>query len=668
MEIIPGTKLGPYEILSPIGAGGMGSVWKARDPRLSRDVAIKVSDARFSERFAREAKAIAALNHPNICQIYDVGPDYIVMEYIEGVSPKGPLAATEVVRLALGIAAALEAAHEKGITHRDLKPANVIVTASGIKLLDFGLAQVNSSGIGSDETATALTSAGAVMGTAAYMSPEQAQGRPADARSDVFSFGLVLYELLSGRRAFAGQSTVELMAAIIREEVAQPEGPANLAAIVMRCLRKAPDSRFQTMGEVRAVLEHVGSDSGPVRRAEEFRVAVLPFQYRGNNADLQALAEGLSEEIVSGLLKFFWIRVIEANATSRYAGVEVDARSAGGDLGARYVMHGSLRHAGSILRIVVQLVDVSTGVHLWSQTYNPTFRSTDSDDIFALQDDLVPRIVSTVADGNGLLPFSMSEAMRNRAGSTFTPYEAVLRAMGWSYRITPEEHAEVRRILEAAVAEAPGLGECHAFLAVIYAAEFSNGFNPRPDSLGRALATARRAIEAAPSRSYAYNALASVLFFQKDFLAFRPAADRAIALNPMDGSVIAYQGMLIAYSGDWDRGCALVERAMQMNPNYPAWFRFALFNNAYRKGEYGAARDVAFDIDMPGFFQSFASRAAVLGQLGEQEPAQKTLRELLALRPDFATAAREELSKWYKPELVERYVEGLRKAGLEIAD
>jgi serine/threonine protein kinase len=188
MPLSPGAKLGPYEIVSPIGKGGMGEVWKGRDTRLNRDVAIKFSSNQFSGRFEREAKAIAALNHPNICQIYDVGPDYLVMEYIDGAPPRGPLAPPEAVRLALGIAAALEAAHGKGITHRDLKPANILVTQSGIKLLDFGLALVNdNSAVGIADAPTALSVAGAVMGTVAYMSPEQAQGKPADARSDIFS-------------------------------------------------------------------------------------------------------------------------------------------------------------------------------------------------------------------------------------------------------------------------------------------------------------------------------------------------------------------------------------------------------------------------------------------------------------------------------------------------
>ena len=205
MELKPRDKFGPYRLLAKIGEGGMGEVWRARDTRLAREVAIKFCGSQFSSRFLREARAIAALNDPNICTLHDIGPDYLVMEHIEGTPPSGPLAPADAIRLALGIAAGLEAAHEKGITHRDLKPANILVTRSGVKLLDFSLALISEgAGTGDATTVTDPTVAGSVMGTAGYMSPEQAQGKPADARSDIFSFGLVLYEMLSGRRAFTG--------------------------------------------------------------------------------------------------------------------------------------------------------------------------------------------------------------------------------------------------------------------------------------------------------------------------------------------------------------------------------------------------------------------------------------------------------------------------------
>jgi serine/threonine protein kinase len=236
MTLAPGNKLGPYEILEPIGAGGMGEVWKARDTRLGRIVAIKKVKEQHSERFKQEARTIAALNHPNICQIHDIGSDYLVLEYVEGKSPSSPLPEKEAVRLAIQIASALEAAQKKGIIHRDLKPGNIMVTEEGlVKLLDFGLAKLYEQDADTSQLPTAdfpATQAGAVLGTVAYMSPEQAQGRPADARSDIFSFGLVLYEMLSGRRAFSGDTPMAVGAALIKEEPTAIQASAPLQEIV----------------------------------------------------------------------------------------------------------------------------------------------------------------------------------------------------------------------------------------------------------------------------------------------------------------------------------------------------------------------------------------------------------------------------------------------------
>jgi eukaryotic-like serine/threonine-protein kinase len=216
MPLSAGDKLGPYEILAPIGAGGMGDVYKARDTRLDRVVAIKVSKTEFSERFEREARAVAALNHPHICQLYDVGPNYLVMEYIEGTPLKGPLPLDQTLKYAAQICDALDAAHRKNITHRDLKPANILVTKAGVKLLDFGLAKVGPAVRTDEATMTmALTGKGQILGTLLYMSPEQVNGQEADARSDIFSFGLVLYEMMTGKRAFEGSTPASVIAAIL---------------------------------------------------------------------------------------------------------------------------------------------------------------------------------------------------------------------------------------------------------------------------------------------------------------------------------------------------------------------------------------------------------------------------------------------------------------------
>jgi len=254
MALAPGTRLGPYEITAPLGAGGMGEVYKARDTRLNRVVAIKVSNEQFSERFEREAHAVAALNHSNVCTLHDVGPNYLVMEYIEGVPLRGPLPLQQGLKYAAQICDALDAAHRKGITHRDLKPANILVTKSGIKLLDFGLAKIGAgSNPPSDVTLTmALTGKNEIVGTLYYMSPEQLQsqatGQEIDARSDIFSFGLVLYEMLTGKRAFDGSSPATVIAAIM-ERPAPSLGavaPPALDRVLKRCLEKDPENRWQT--------------------------------------------------------------------------------------------------------------------------------------------------------------------------------------------------------------------------------------------------------------------------------------------------------------------------------------------------------------------------------------------------------------------------------------
>jgi serine/threonine protein kinase len=272
MPLSAGDKLGPYEILAPIGAGGMGDVYKARDTRLDRIVAIKVSKSEFSERFEREARAVASLNHSNICTLHDVGPNYLVMEYIEGTPLKGPLPVDRALKYAVQICDALEAAHKKGITHRDLKPANILLTKAGIKLLDFGLAKLGSLGIGhaakppDDATLTmALTGRNEIVGTLYYMSPEQLQaqanGQEIDARSDIFSFGLVLYEILTGKRAFEGSSPASVIAAIMQRPAPSiaDVAPAALDWVLKRCLEKDPDNRWQTARDLKAVLERIAS-------------------------------------------------------------------------------------------------------------------------------------------------------------------------------------------------------------------------------------------------------------------------------------------------------------------------------------------------------------------------------------------------------------------------
>ncbi|HEX4277369.1 MAG TPA: serine/threonine-protein kinase, partial [Bryobacteraceae bacterium] len=278
---------GPYKIVGPIGAGGMGEVFKARDPRLDRTVAIKVAKAEFSERFTREARTVAQLNHPNICTLHDIGPNYLVMEYVEGAPLEGPLPIDKVLEYAQQILDALDAAHRKGIVHRDLKPANILVTRQGIKLLDFGLAkQAFSSLAPEDATMAALTVEGQISGTLQYMAPEQLEGKAPDPRSDLFAFGLVLYELITGKRAFNGPTRASVIASILKEQPQpvrelQPLTSPGLERVLQTCLEKDPERRWQTAREVKHAIEWMSHEPAaaappavvPAKRTRTWQIA-----------------------------------------------------------------------------------------------------------------------------------------------------------------------------------------------------------------------------------------------------------------------------------------------------------------------------------------------------------------------------------------------------------
>jgi TolB-like protein/Tfp pilus assembly protein PilF/predicted Ser/Thr protein kinase len=703
-----GRTLAHYRLTSAIGAGGMGEVYRATDTRLGREVALKVLPAEVAtdrdrlDRFRREAKALAALDHPGIVTVFSVeeaeGFHFLTMQLVEGdpldrLIPDRGLTNDRLLSIVSGLVEALAAAHDKGIVHRDLKPANVMVTESGqVKILDFGLAKMTEvpKGGAVDPSLPTLgwTREGVVMGTVPYMSPEQVQGRPADERSDLFSLGVMLYEMATGRRPFRAESSPELMTAILRDDPEPPSAlrsdlPPSFDRVVRRAMAKDPARRFQSArgllaewlelqdevssGEARWAGRSPGAmpaGSAVSRSRERFWVAVLPFGFRGTDPGLEALAEGVTEEIVTGLSRFSYLRVIARSSTLRYAGQAVDVRAVGRELGARYLMEGSIRQAGSRVRIAVQLVDTGSGAHLWAESYDRAFRP---EEIFELQDEVVPPIVSTVADMNGVLPHAMSETLRGRSPDELTPYQAVLRSFGYLERLDAEEHALVREALERAVREAPGDADGWAMLSYVSAEEFKHGFNVRPGSLDRALEAARRAVAAAPTGHLGYHMLAQALFFRRELPAFRNAAERAVALNPMDGCTTAFMGILMAYAGDWEHGCELAERAMRLNPHHPGWYRFAAFNDAYRRRDYRGAIEVGLEFNMPSYFYTHAVLAAAYGQLGEREAAGRSLRELLRQKPDFAAVAREEIGKWYgHGELLEEVLDGLRKAGLEL--
>lgn len=700
MPLSAGTRLGPYEILAPIGVGGMGEVYRATDTKLGRDVAVKVLPAEMAHdverlaRFRREAKALAQLDHPNIVTIYSVeesdGVHFLTMQLVDGqpldrLIPEGGFPIDRILDVGTALADALAAAHEKGIVHRDLKPANVMVTnEERVKVLDFGLAKDISAQAGNDATVTSAghTQAGIVMGTPAYMSPEQVSGRSLDHRSDIFSLGVLLHEMASGKRPFEGGSSAELFSSILRDTPTpvteqRADLPADLARVIRRCLEKDPRNRMQTARDVSNEFRDMArtptrsgpaarlvtiSDSGAVVTEEGFWVAVLPFKYTGGNPDLVALAEGLTDDIVTNMSKFSYLRVVARSSTAQYARQTVDVRTAAKELGARYVMEGSIRQAGAKIRIAAQLVDASSGAGFWAETYDRAFNAEATLDLL---DDVVPRIVATVGDTQGILAHSMIEALRNRDPESFTPYEALLRSFGFHQHVSEAEHLAGRTALEQAVKKAPDRADCWAMLSWLYRAEYSHGYNLRPDPMDRALASARRAVELAPSNQLAQAALASALFFRKELAGFRSTAERALALNHMEGYTTAFLGMHFAFSGDWDRGCALSERSTQLNPHHPGWYWLPLVFDAYRRRDGKRALEYLVKVNMPGLWTAQIALAVVYNQLGEMEKAHAAVRDLVALRPSFAAKAREELGIWWQPEMVEQLLGDLRKAGLD---
>ena len=446
----PGTALGPYELIGRLGAGGMGEVWKARDTRVDRLVAIKRLNAEHAERFKREARAIAALNHPHICQLYDVGPDYLVMEYIDGPILTGPMPVPDAQRLASQIAEALAAAHRKGIVHRDLKPANIMVSESGAKLLDFGLALIDGPASVDATMSIALSRPGAVVGTVAYMSPEQAQGHTVDVRSDVFSFGAVLYEMLSGRRAFGRDTLIASLSAVVNDVPAPLDAPATLERIVSRCLAKHPRDRFQSMTEVLSALEQTLNRSS----SQHPSIAVLPFANMSRDPDDEYFSDGLAEEIINLLAKVPNLKVTARTSSFAFRGKEQDIRQIGDALGVRTILEGSVRRAGSRIRVTAQLINTEDGYHLWSERYD-----RELTDVFAIQDDIAEAIA-------GALKTTLVARPAKHTPSV-PAYEALLKARQLLRTYVPEAHARALEYCQQAIALDPQYAAAYALLAFV---------------------------------------------------------------------------------------------------------------------------------------------------------------------------------------------------------
>ena len=571
-----GLHLGPYVLQSLIGEGGMGEVWKARDSRLERTVAIKRLKGEHSARFEQEARAIAALNHPHICQIYDVGPDYLVLEYVEGTQLRGPISVEDAQKLALQIVAALEEAHSRGILHRDLKPANILVTLKGVKLLDFGLAKLVA-----DSDAT-RTEAGTVLGTAAYMSPEQARGMPLDARTDIFSFGAVLYELLSGSRAFGGDSVAQALSAVLRDDP-RPLG-SPLESLVSRCLAKDPAKRFQHASELRAALDGAAArHAANVLSSAIDSIAVLPFANNSKDPDAEYLCEGIAENIMNSLAQVPHLRVTPRSTVFRYKSHDTDPQAIGRELNVRTVLTGRVSQRGDNLLVATELLDVTAGSQLWGERFQRKIS-----DLFALEEEIALKI-------SGSLRTRITGEQKAAPAKRFTEnteaYQLYLRGRHHWTRRAPEHVKKGIEFFQKAIEKDPtyalaysGLADCYSILAVY-------SILPPKESFARAKAAAVAAVAFDADLAEGHTSLAFIRsYYDCDWVGAETEYQKALELNPNYWVTRYWYGLMLTSCGRFDDAEVQIAQGLALEPLSSVVMHGAAYN-AYCAGRYGLAME-----------------------------------------------------------------------------
>ncbi len=589
MPLAPGSTLGPYSIEAPLGAGGMGEVYRARDTRLARDVAIKGLPQAFAAspdrlaRFRREAQTLAALNHPNIGAIYGLeeseGAPFLVLELVAGESltarlARGPLPVREALALGIQIALGVEAAHEQGIVHRDLKPGNVMITPSGVaKVLDFGLATTDS-GLAAAATAdtptltlAAATQAGMLIGTAAYMSPEQARGRPVDRRSDVWSFGCVLFECLTARPAFEGETVPDLLARILEREpdwaTLPAETPKRVRELLRRCLRRDAEQRPRDIRDVRLELaESIAAPAAADDAAREHSIAVLPFENLSGPDD-EYFADGITDEILNALAQLEGLRVAARTSCFAFKGKREDLRTVGERLDVRSVLQGSVRRAGSRLRIQVQLANAADGYQMWSERYD-----REMTDVFELQDEIAGAIAAKLRGA-----FRKAElGSGRRATQNLEAYELLLRGRALQGK-RGRFLAEAVRCFERALELDPEYAEALAWLSDSYRLMGIFGTMPPGEALPKAKEFAERALAIDPRQAEATFTFAAVIEqFERDFERGEAVWVRGLELDPRHSRGRAQHALWALARGFWDADRAIPEarRAVEDDP-LSAW-------------------------------------------------------------------------------------------------
>jgi TolB-like protein/Tfp pilus assembly protein PilF len=638
MGLTPGVRLGPYEILSALGAGGMGEVYRARDTKLNRQVALKVlpeqtaPDPERRARFTREAQSLAALTHPHIVTIYSVeeadGVIFLTMELLEGkplteLIVKGGLPLPQLLALAIPLADALCAAHQKGITHRDLKPANVMVTTDGrVKVLDFGLAKlIDPSPLEVAVSALpteALTSEGRIVGTVAYMSPEQAEGKLVDPRSDIFSLGTLLYELATGDRPFTGDTNVSVISAIMKDTPRAATElnttlPREMGRIIRQCLAKDPARRYQSAIDVRNDLEELKRElesgdleasrgrspqAGTAHRRVMSRqtallvgagavvlvalatmagrlwlphavagpidsIAVLPFVNGSGSADAEYLSDGLADTLTNSLAQIRTLRVVPRTLVARYKNQSVDPRQTGRDLNVRAVVTGRVTQRGDSLAIQAELIDVESVAQLWGEQYDR--RLTD---VLSVQADLSKAIADHLR-----LQLTPSDLTRAPAGGTQNAeaYQLYLRGrFDWNKR-NRAGLTSATEYFEQAIARDPSYGLAYAGLAQAYVSLADFGYLPSGEAAPKAIAMARKALELDERLADAHAVLGyTSVAYEWNWSQSEQEFQRALALDPNNANSHYWNGIMnLMTRGRYDDAIAEGRRAEAVDPVSP---------------------------------------------------------------------------------------------------